>query len=527
MYLLVQRSIPLGASSAAELPSSFAFGSASDATLPSSMSYSGDDTDVEGDAGCICPCACICFPACSTRVPPASSCSASSSSSSSIVPCVRLRWSHVGPRTGGGNAQTELTESYATNPCKAIQPKRAALTLEAERKKQDDETQADERMEDHDEASSMTPAAFDLASAQRSFLASSPSNLSSACVVYLSSYGGGICHRDRIGIDMRVERSATAAVTTQGFSKVYTPPGNRKEQHAATGQHPTTHSSPNQHSLPTSAASSVAVQRVTAHIASDGLLLWLPEPMLLHTGASIRQPTVISLEDASSSIVWMDWIYAGRVARGEVYDFDLYQTQFHVHVQNSANGVCQPILMEAMTLEQDATVPQEEKSSRASFTALADSRPANGHTSSPPTVSASHSSSVSPFALRPSSLARRLLPYLVYATVYLLGDRVAALARDIHEHVAKQHLGQVHGGQPPRGILSAQWVEVPIDSAAAASLPPSNGIPRAAGGAKSSSNLRGCVLRLAGYDLEDIRPLLRLYLAPLDRMVEVQTPWQT
>lgn len=66
-------------------------------------------------------------------------------------------------------------------------------------------------------------------------------------------------------------------------------------------------------------------------ICSGAYLEWIPEAFIPHSGASYQQQTTIHLEQ-DADLLYMEWISPGRVARGEIFEFesieiglDLYQ----------------------------------------------------------------------------------------------------------------------------------------------------------------------------------------------------------
>jgi len=378
-------------------------------------------------------------------------------------------------------------------------------------------------------------------------------------VVYLSSYGGGVVAADGITVRADIGRNATAVVATQGFTKVYAPhialgrtlepqtahsEANAMEVDAAHEQlHANgdgrTHITPSPIILPAPAPAVVdATQRLWLRVSSGGLLLWIPDPTLLYARARFCAPTVIELQD-SGSVLFLDWLHGGRVARGECFDFERYATSLHVHHRSSSasnrvsNGaeesksspsthggtdVMTPILHEALVLEQQGF----------QGTAATATRPSSSSSSS---------------AASSSALSARLAPYVVFCTCVLLGSRLEGLARCIQSHVDAWHLrkqpparhyhagGGAHTGkqqataqQPPPVIVSCTWIDVPVGATAGATSVCATVLP-AASSSSSVSSVRGCVLRLSGTSLEPVQAMLSTYLSPLHAMLRVKPPW--
>ncbi|MEP4173235.1 MAG: urease accessory protein UreD [Luteolibacter sp.] len=56
-------------------------------------------------------------------------------------------------------------------------------------------------------------------------------------------------------------------------------------------------------------------------VEKGGFLEWMPEPFIPHAGASYVQRTRIELEEGAG-LFFVDWIAPGRVARGEVFEYE-------------------------------------------------------------------------------------------------------------------------------------------------------------------------------------------------------------
>jgi hypothetical protein len=330
----------------------------------------------------------------------------------------------------------------------------------------------------------------------------------------------------------------------------------------------------------------ISTQNLHARVEADGLLLWLPDATLLHAGASFLAPSHIELcdlpveqhvpsaasgeHDASpssssssspsspaapapsscsasgtclASLVHVEWLHGGREARGELFDFEHYGTRMHVHHRSADGRTVTPILHEALTLERF----QGEKE-KASLDREVSSQT---HLDRDTSLASTRAPTSIPQA-GTSALARRLAPYVVFATVVLLGARVEPLARAIQNHVDQWHLRKqpragLHSARNkqahefsdlPLGLLvSCTWIDVLVT---APPLPPLPGEPRtpaamaaashppsssSSSRPSSSTHVRGCVLRLSGTSLEPVQAMLALYLAPLQPLIRVTPPW--
>ena len=123
-----------------------------------------------------------------------------------------------------------------------------------------------------------------------------PKNHGHAAWLYTTSYGGGLVDGDHLGLELQVGAGAALYATTQASTKVY--PG-------------------------------AASQSVTADVGDDALLIGLPDPVVPFAGARYRQRADVRL-GARSSLVWLEALTAGRTARGERWDADLYRSHTRV-----------------------------------------------------------------------------------------------------------------------------------------------------------------------------------------------------
>jgi urease accessory protein len=74
-----------------------------------------------------------------------------------------------------------------------------------------------------------------------------------------------------------------------------------------------------------------AENRQRFQVAAGGFLEWIPEPFIPHAGASYLQRTEIDLH-AEASLLYFDWLAPGRVAMGEVFEYDHLRWEFDLDV---------------------------------------------------------------------------------------------------------------------------------------------------------------------------------------------------
>jgi urease accessory protein len=122
-----------------------------------------------------------------------------------------------------------------------------------------------------------------------------PKNSGSAAWVYAATYGGGLLGGDAIALAVDVGEGASGLLSTQASTKVY------------------------RSDFPAS-------QRLRAHVAEDGLLVLLPDPVTPFAASHYTQEQRIDLAPGASLIA-VDWMTAGRVSSGERWQFTSYASR--------------------------------------------------------------------------------------------------------------------------------------------------------------------------------------------------------
>ncbi len=112
-------------------------------------------------------------------------------------------------------------------------------------------------------------------------------------VVYLMSTGGGIVQADRLRTDIDCAAHSSVHVTTQAATKVH-----RMDADFAT-------------------------QMVNIGVGPHGYVEYLPDPIIPFGGSRFYQQTVLTV-DASATLLVGETVMAGRLARGERHDYDVF-----------------------------------------------------------------------------------------------------------------------------------------------------------------------------------------------------------
>ncbi|CAH1775969.1 unnamed protein product [Owenia fusiformis] len=114
--------------------------------------------------------------------------------------------------------------------------------------------------------------------------------------IYPITYGGGLVSGDEISLEVQVKPFCAALITTQASTKVY-------------------HSEDNK----------PCVQRFKYSVADKSLLCVLPDPIVCYKEAIYKQSQRIELSPLGN-LVLLDWLTAGRTARGEIWQFTKYDS---------------------------------------------------------------------------------------------------------------------------------------------------------------------------------------------------------
>ncbi|MFC1413218.1 urease accessory protein UreD [Streptacidiphilus sp. N1-12] len=118
-------------------------------------------------------------------------------------------------------------------------------------------------------------------------------------IIQVMSTGGGIVQGDRLRIDLRCGPGASVHLTTQAATKVH-----RMEFDYAT-------------------------QQVAVEAGADSYVEYLPDPTIPFIGSRLYQRTVVTAAP-TATVLAGETLYAGRLARGERYDYDVLASDFEL-----------------------------------------------------------------------------------------------------------------------------------------------------------------------------------------------------
>jgi urease accessory protein len=126
---------------------------------------------------------------------------------------------------------------------------------------------------------------------------------------------GGILDGDRYEVCVEVGPGASAQITTAAATQVYRMPHGD------------------------------ARQEVMLRLAAGSRLAWLPEPLILFAGARFTQTTRIEIAPGAR-LGLLDVLVPGRLARGEVGQFERYEARLEVCAPNGRCLVAERALLE-------------------------------------------------------------------------------------------------------------------------------------------------------------------------------------
>lgn len=119
---------------------------------------------------------------------------------------------------------------------------------------------------------------------------------------YTSSFGGGLVAGDETRLDLNLGANSRCFIGTQASTKVYRNPSRRGCGH-----------------------------RTQATLEADSLLVFAPDPVQAFANSSYTQRQEFHLA-SGAGLAFVDWFSAGRVARGERWEFEHFQSRNDVFI---------------------------------------------------------------------------------------------------------------------------------------------------------------------------------------------------
>ncbi len=137
-----------------------------------------------------------------------------------------------------------------------------------------------------------------------------------AALVHLQNLSGGILGGDQLATTVEVGARACVQLTSTSATRLYR-------------SHP---------------QAPIATQTNDIQVKENGLLEYLPDPLIPFAGSRYQQHTRIELA-ADAGLFWWETVTPGRVARGELFDYEM----LHIGLEIIAQG--KPLAIERLKLE--------------------------------------------------------------------------------------------------------------------------------------------------------------------------------
>jgi urease accessory protein len=150
----------------------------------------------------------------------------------------------------------------------------------------------------------------------------SPSAEQKSVLVFLLTYGGGLVGGDQVHLSIDVKANAKLSIVTQGHTKIFKSPS----------------------------LDIVTRQKLHVTIASGAAVCLLPDPVQPFRGSVYEQSQSFFVTEGGS-ICLLDWVSAGRTARGEDWDLWAWRGRNEVWLTAPPTGKARLLLRDNVILE--------------------------------------------------------------------------------------------------------------------------------------------------------------------------------
>jgi len=159
----------------------------------------------------------------------------------------------------------------------------------------------------------------------------SPTAHQKSVLVFLLTYGGGLVGGDQVRLKIDVKPNAKLSIVTQGHTKVFKSPSRDV----------------------------ITRQQLRVSIAVGAALCLLPDPVQPFGGSVYEQSQVFTLEDGGS-LCLLDWVSAGRTARGENWDFGTWSGRNEIWAAVQFEQTARLLLRDNVILEGDISKAEDK-----------------------------------------------------------------------------------------------------------------------------------------------------------------------
>ena len=154
----------------------------------------------------------------------------------------------------------------------------------------------------------------------------SPTSYQKSILVFLLTYGGGLVGGDQVHLTINVKSGSKLSVVTQGHTKVFKSP-NREV---------------------------ITRQNLDVTIENGASLCLLPDPVQPF-GQSVYQQSQIFTIAEGGSLCLLDWVSAGRTARGEDWDFWSWRGRNEIWASRQSGEKPRLLLRDNVILDSSST----------------------------------------------------------------------------------------------------------------------------------------------------------------------------
>ena len=153
----------------------------------------------------------------------------------------------------------------------------------------------------------------------------SPSASQKSVLVFLLTYGGGLVGGDQVHLNIDVKPDAKLSIVTQGHTKIFKSPSREV----------------------------ITRQRLHVTLHEGSALCLLPDPVQPFESSVYEQSQKFMLSD-TASLCLLDWVSAGRIARGEDWDLRAWSGRNEVWAAAEPDAKARLLLRDNIILEGDS-----------------------------------------------------------------------------------------------------------------------------------------------------------------------------
>ena len=159
----------------------------------------------------------------------------------------------------------------------------------------------------------------------------SPSAGQKSVLVFLLTYGGGLVGGDQVRLVIDVKPNAKLSVVTQGHTKIFKSPSRDV----------------------------ITRQTLCVNVEAGASVCLLPDPVQPFGGSVYEQSQIFTLAEGASFCL-LDWVSAGRTARGEDWSLGAWSGRNEVWAASTTGGKSRLLLRDNVILEGDKADTQEK-----------------------------------------------------------------------------------------------------------------------------------------------------------------------